>query len=242
MHNRRHYIYPDKDTLVAAFACEFSKFLSEAANSVKPVHVALSGGSTPLSIFAQLKESTTREEWSGIHLYWGDERCVAPDDPQSNYGQVRKILLDYLDLPKDQIHRIRGEEYPPAESSRYAQLLMDRLPVEKGVPVFDWVWLGLGEDGHTASIFPHQIEYWNAEDPCVVATHPDTGQKRISITGGVINAARRISFIVTGKRKSHVINEIVMKEGRYLEYPAFYVAPVSGDLEWYMDQDVTSWL
>jgi 6-phosphogluconolactonase len=114
--------------------------------------------------------------------------------------------------------------------------------VEKGFPVFDWIWLGMGEDGHTASIFPNQIELWKSDQPCVVTEHPATGQKRISITGGVINAAHRVAFLVSGRSKSSVVNEIVMKEGRYLEYPAFYVAPDSGNLEWYLDMDATSWM
>jgi 6-phosphogluconolactonase len=114
--------------------------------------------------------------------------------------------------------------------------------VENGLPVFDWIWLGLGEDGHTASIFPNQIDLWNAKELCVVATHPVTGQKRVSITGTVINAARRVTMLVTGKSKSPVVNSIVMKEGDYLDYPAFYINPNSGFLEWFMDQDATSWL
>lgn len=242
MERHKHYIYPDRDSLVAAIACEVSRFLQESQEMDRPLHLALSGGSTPLSIFGALKETTTLSEWSNIHLYWGDERCVSPEDAQSNYGQARKILIEPLGIAKEQVHRIRGEEYPVAEAGRYGQLLLDQLPMENGIPVFDWIWLGLGEDGHTLSIFPSEIELWGAEEPCVVATHPETGQKRITLTGGLINAARRVSFIATGKSKSGIINEIVMKEGNYLDYPAFYVAPHSGNLEWYMDQEATSWL
>lgn len=242
MHKRSHYIYPDKDSLVAAFVCEFEGFLQQAASSDRPLHLALSGGATPLTIFSHLKEVTTRDQWSNIHLYWGDERCVPPGDPESNYGLARERLLDPLKLAEGFVHPIRGEEDPQTESVRYGQLLHELLPVELGIPVFDWIWLGLGEDGHTASIFPHQIELMKSEGPCAVAQHPESGQKRITVTGMVINAARRVSFIVSGKRKSNVINEIVMKEGNYMNYPAFYVAPYSGIVEWYMDQDVTSWL
>jgi 6-phosphogluconolactonase len=135
-----------------------------------------------------------------------------------------------------------GEEEPEGEAERYGGLLRDLLPVEYGLPVFDWIWLGVGEDGHTASIFPDQIELWKAESTCVVGIHPETGQRRISLSGDVINAARRVSFIVAGARKSPVINDIVMKEGRYLDYPAFYVNPGSGNLEWFLDKDATNWL
>lgn len=242
MARRRHYIYPDRDSLVAAFVCEFNSFLKETEGYEKPVHIALSGGTTPLDIFRQLADVTSRKEWSNIHLYWGDERCVSPDHNESNFGNARKILIDPLGLPDSQIHRIRGEEEPLSEARRYGQLLMEQLPMDHGVPVFDWVWLGLGEDGHTASIFPDQIDLWNSPEPCVVATQPESGQKRITVTGNLINAARRISFIVPGKSKSQIVNEIVMKEGSYMEYPAFYVSPTSGFLEWFMDQDATSWL
>lgn len=242
MERRRHYIYPDKDTLVAAFVCEVGQFLKEAAASERPLHIALSGGSTPLDIFRQLKGSTRKEEWSKIHLYWVDERCVSRDHNESNYGNAYQFFIQPLGLPDKQVNRIRGEEEPASEARRYGQLLMDRIPMENGVPVFDWIWLGLGDDGHTASIFPHQIDLWSAAAPCVVATHPRTGQQRISMTGNLINAARRVSFIVTGENKSKIVNEIVMKEGSYMEYPAFYVAPTSANLEWFLDQDATSWL
>jgi 6-phosphogluconolactonase len=242
MHRRRHYIFPDLDTLAAAFVCDMNRFLSETGSIGKPVHVALSGGSTPLAVFRQLVNATRKEEWSHVHLYWGDERCVPAGDPQSNYGNTRKLFIEPVNFPDQQIHPIRGEDDPEEEAERYSRLLMEKLPVEKGFPVFDWIWLGMGEDGHTASIFPNQIELWKSDQPCVVTEHPATGQKRISITGGVINAAHRVAFLVSGRSKSSVVNEIVMKEGRYLEYPAFYVAPDSGNLEWYLDMDATSWM
>lgn len=242
MHRRRHYIYPDKDSLIAAFSCECSSFLEESKDLERPVYLALSGGSTPISIFEALAVSTRREDWSQVHFYWGDERCVEPGDQESNFGNAKKYLFDPLGIPESQIHRMVGEADPSEEADRYGIQLREQLPVEYGFPVFDWIWLGVGEDGHTASIFPDQIEFWKAESTCVVAKAPETGQARISLSGGVINAARRISFIVAGERKSAVINDIVMKEGRYLDYPAFYVNPNSGNLEWFLDKDATNWL
>ena len=242
MHRRRHYIYPDTDSLISAFCCECATFLEESRELERPIHMALSGGGTPIAVFKQLAETTLLEDWELVHFYWGDERCVESDDGQSNFGNAKKYLIDPLGIPDKQVHRIRGEENPVREAERYGDMLRERLPVEYGLPVFDWIWLGVGEDGHTASIFPDQIELWKAESTCVVATHPESGQSRVSLSGGVINAARRISFIVTGARKSAVINDIVMKEGRYLDYPAFYVNPNSGNLEWYLDKDATNWL
>jgi len=242
MERKRNYIYPDKDTLVAAFTCEFSNILKEYAEEGRQIHIALSGGSTPISIFRKLAEQTSREEWSHVSLYWGDERCVPPDDPESNYGNARKELIDPLGLDKALIHRIRGEEDPREEAERYGNELLKFLPGESGFPVFDWIWLGLGADGHTASIFPQEIELWTSGSPCVFAHHPNSGQSRISLSGGVLNAAKRVTFITTGEQKAQVVREIFMKEGNYNQYPAFYVNPASEDLEWYMDQDAAKLL
>ncbi len=242
MSRRQHFIYPDPETMVAAFICDVRKFLESSVTSQRPLHLALSGGSTPIMVFRELQKATSAEEWSNVHIYWGDERCVPPDDPQSNFGVAREILLEPLGLSSDRIHRIMGENDPVIEAIRYGEILRKQLPEEQGVPSFDWIWLGLGTDGHTASIFPNQIELWKDDAPCVVATHPATGQKRVSVTGDVINASRRVTFLVTGEQKSAVINDIVMKEGKYLEYPAFYVNPSPGSLEWYMDKEATNWM
>jgi 6-phosphogluconolactonase len=236
------YIYPDRDTMVATFAEEFLRYVKEQGGRGKPLHIALSGGSTPLAIFRLLAAETRREIWSDVHLYWGDERCVPPDHPESNYGNAREVLLEPLGLDPDRIHRIRGEMSPTEEARRYGQLLHKQLPVEHGFPVFDWIWLGLGADGHTASIFPQQIELWTAGSPCVVSAHPLTGQPRISFSGGVINGAKRVSFIASGKEKAAVIREIFLKEGHFMEYPAYYVHPASGNLEWYLDRDASNLL
>ena len=242
MERKRSYIYPDKETLVAAFVCEFTRYLKENSGKGRQLNIALSGGSTPLALFRMLAEQTSRDEWSDVQIYWVDERCVSPDNPESNYGNAWKALLEPLALGEEQIHRISGEENPTKEAERYGNMLLKQLPVENGFPVFDWILLGLGADGHTASIFPDQIELWTAESPCIVARHPLTGQQRITLSGGVINEARRVSFIATGKEKAEVVREIFFKEGRFMEYPAFYVAPVSDNLEWYLDQDATKLL
>jgi len=242
MHRRRHYIYPDTQTLVNAFVCEVNKFIRQADKPENSLHIAISGGNTPLAVFDQICRSTRKEDWSNVHLYWVDERCVPWDHDESNYGNARLRFIEPMELPADQIHPINGEAEPGKEADRYAAMLAEHIPFEKGVPVFDWIWLGLGSDGHTASIFPDQLELWGSDRSCVVTTHPETGQNRISLTGGVINAARRISFLVTGKSKAHVVNQIVMKEGNYLEYPAFYVTPQTNYLEWYLDMEATSWM
>jgi 6-phosphogluconolactonase len=242
MERKRNYIYPDKDSLMATFACEFARVLKQDPGRRRKLHIALSGGSTVPAMFGRLVAQTSRDEWSDVHLYWVDERCVPPGDPESNYGNARKALLDPLALDEEQIHRIIGEEDPLLEAERYGKLLLRQLPLENGVPVFDWVLLGLGPDGHTASIFPQQAGLSTPGSPCITSSHPVTGQRRISISMGVINAARRVTFLASGNEKAKVIREIFFKEGRYKEYPASYVHPVSGNLEWYLDQDATKLL
>lgn len=242
MERQRNYIYPDKESMLGAFLCEVQRFLEKVAEAGKQVNIAISGGSTPLHLFKMLADQTQTEDWSRVHIFWVDERCVPPEHPESNFGNASKTLFEPLKLRNGQIHRVMGEKDPAEEVNRYAKLLNRELSSEGGFPVFDWLWLGLGSDGHTASIFPHQIELWNSESPCVLATHPESGQKRISLSGGVINAAKRVSFLATGKEKSTVIKQILMKEGNYLDYPAFYVNPGSDYLDWYLDQEAANLL
>jgi len=242
MHTRSHYIYPDLDTLAAAFVCEINRFLAENNEHGRRLHVALSGGTTPLAVFRQLITGTDPADWKNVHFYWGDERCVPESSSESNYGNASRLFLDDLGFPGERIHPIRAWEDPEGEAERYSQVLLDQVPVRNGFPVFDWIWLGLGPDGHVASIFPDRLELMKSDRTCVVTRHPDTGQKRITVTGGVINNARRLAFLVSGSNKSRVVNEIVMKEGRFLEYPAYYVSLIDGTAEWFLDMEATSWM
>jgi 6-phosphogluconolactonase len=242
MERQRNYIYPEKEEMAAAFSCEVNRVLAKLSGKGREINIAFSGGSTPEAVFRELERSHTREHWKDVHLYWGDERCVPPGESESNFGNAWRSLLESLQLAPEQIHRIRGEEDPVAEAQLYGEHLLACLPVEKGWPVFDWIWLGVGADGHTASIFPGRMDQWKAESPCVLAEHPLTGQQRVSISGGVINAARRVSFLATGAEKAAIIREIIMKQGAYLEYPASHVSPESENLEWYLDKEASNLL
>lgn len=226
-------VYNSKSELAASF----SEYLSEMVKMKAVVHVALSGGSTPRVIFDMLasgyKDIIT---WEKIHFYWGDERCVPPDDQESNFKMTQDHLFKSVDVPQANIHRIMGENEPAAEAVRYSGVLDLELPKSGDIPQFDLVILGMGEDGHTASIFPHEIELWNSNHNCVVASHPDTGQKRVSITGKIINNARNVVFLVTGEGKAEKVDQIINRSGTFGEYPASLVAPDSGNLIWFMDE------
>ncbi|MEH6514243.1 6-phosphogluconolactonase [Maribacter arcticus] len=217
-------------------AKEFSKFLIEKSSNKKVFHIALSGGSTPKIVFDVLAEEFSNDvDWSAIHLYWGDERCVAPDDEESNYRMTVEHLISKVDIPEENIHRIKGENDPKLEAKRYDDLLEKELPKELGLPQFDLVLLGMGDDGHTASIFPHEINLWISPDNCEVAIHPESGQRRVSITGRIINNAKTVVFLVTGDSKAEKVRIIIDREEGYLKYPASHVSPKTKDLIWFLD-------
>lgn len=230
-------IYKNKQEV----AEQFCKYLAALVNGKATFHIALSGGSTPKIVFDMLAEKYGEKiNWSSIHFYWGDERCVPPDDDESNYKMTVEHLFSKIQVPKENIHRILGESDPNSEAMRYANLLEINLDRVASIPQFDLVVLGMGDDGHTASIFPHEIELWDAEDHCVVATHPDSGQKRVSINGKVINTAKEVAFLVTGENKAEKVDEIHNQKEGYKKYPASLVNPDSGKLYWFMDETAAS--
>lgn len=230
-------IYKDKSEV----AKEFSSYLVNFLSGKGLVHIALSGGSTPKIIFDTLaSDYANKIDWSKIHFYWGDERCVPPTDDQSNYKMTVDHLFSKIDMPEENIHRVLGENNPTGEAMRYANLLEINLDRVDEIPQFDLVILGMGDDGHTASIFPHEIALWNAEDHCVVATHPDSGQERVSINGKVINKSKEVAFLVTGESKAEKVTEIINKAGNYKTYPASLVNPQSDKLVWFLDQSAAA--
>lgn len=230
-------IYKDK----VEVAREFSSYFAEFVEGKPQVQVALSGGSTPKVVFDVLAADYGQKmDWSKVHFYWGDERCVPPGDEESNFKMTVDHLFSKIEVPKENIHRILGENDPNSEAMRYANLLEINLDRVEGIPEFDLVILGMGDDGHTASIFPHEIDLWDAEDHCVVATHPETGQKRISINGKVINRAKEVVFLVTGKGKAEKVKAIAQKVEDFEKYPASLVNPDSEKLIWFLDEGAAS--
>ncbi|MHB9132227.1 MAG: 6-phosphogluconolactonase [Armatimonadota bacterium] len=160
---------------------------------------ALSGGDTPAATYRLLAESPARQQmpWSQTQFFWGDERCVPPDDPRSNYGMVYRTLLSYIDVDPSQVHRIKGEDpSPPDAAAEYAEELPDH---------FDLLLLGIGTDGHTASLFPGSAALTEHERRVVTTTAPN-GEQRISITPPVILSARHILLLAAGAEKAAAIS------------------------------------
>ncbi len=204
-----------------------SQFLFDILIDKPQVNIALSGGSTPKALFDFWAENLKGIiPWEKINFFWGDERCVPPDDEMSNFGMAKKHFLDKMSIPNNQIFRIRGEANPEEEARRYGNMIPQH---------FDLVILGLGEDGHTASIFPSQIELFDSHSNCVVTTHPETGMKRISVTGRIINQSDYVAFLVTGKNKEEKVREILTNRRQFIDkYPAARVDPISENLFWFV--------
>lgn len=169
----------------------------------------------------------------------GDERCVAPDDAESNYGEANALLFSKINMPAQNIHRILGENEPQAEAERFAQAMAHVIPNENGTPVFDWILLGVGADGHTASLFPGQTDYADV-NLSVVASHPESGQLRVSKTAKVLQAAKRISYLVLGAGKAEIVEQIHTTPAEQLPYPAAKIHSTSGVTEWYLDSDAAA--
>ncbi len=216
----------------------FGKLIYEKTEELKHLNIALSGGRTPKAIFDILAANYKQKiDWSKIYIFWVDERCVNPEDDESNYKMTKEHLLDKISIPSKNIFRVLGELSHEEATEDYIDTITHHLPCTSDeTPIFDMIILGLGDDGHTASIFPHEIVLWNNNKICVSATHPKTEQKRVSITGRVINQAKEVYFLVTGKNKAIKVDEIINKKKNYKHYPASLVKkPI-----WLLDKDAAS--
>jgi 6-phosphogluconolactonase len=233
---RRVTILPDREA-VATTAAEL--FVTSAASAMKQhgrFVVALSGGSTPRALFARLAsaEFASRIDWSRVHVFWGDERCVPPDDPESNYRMARETLLDRVPLPSAQIHRIRGEDEPLAAAAAYERELRQTfLPAAEAR--FDLVLLGMGDNGHTASLFPG-LSAVREKTRWVVAEHvAEVGMWRVTLTPTALNAAAHVLFVVTGKEKSAMLTRVLDGPRTPETLPAQAIASVDGVTTWLLD-------
>jgi 6-phosphogluconolactonase len=200
-------------------------------------HLAISGGSTPNLLFKALATGyATSEHWQKVHFWWVDERMVGISDPESNFGTANQLLFSKISIPKTNIHRIHGEANMSEEILRYAFELKTEVPEIEGWPRFDLILLGMGEDGHTASIFPDHLELISSDHICVASNHPMTGQLRITLTGNVINRAAKICFLVSGTGKAERLSEIWSNGVKGQLLPACHIQPVAGELLWFVDK------
>jgi len=189
-------------------------------------------------------ELMTRVDWRRVLLFWGDERCVPPDDPASNYRMAREALLDHVPIPAGNVHRMRGEMEPGEAAAEYERTLrafltpaLEETSAVDGVPVsrFDLILLGMGEDGHTASLFPRSSALGERKR-MAVATYVDNLQSwRVTLTPVLINAAAQVTFIVSGEHKAEALRQVLSGPHQPDLLPAQAVRPRSGSLLWMVD-------
>ncbi|MFA5815601.1 MAG: 6-phosphogluconolactonase [Bacteroidales bacterium] len=230
-------IFPSLDKLTDYFVSRISGHLLSKKHG-QFFSIALSGGSTPKAIFKLITAHYKNKiDWSKVLIFWGDERCVPPTDEESNYRMTYETLLKHINFPKLNFCRIHGENNPDTEVKRYSEIVDTMLPHVNNIPQFDLILLGLGEDGHTASIFPYNINLFKSDKLFEISEHPVTQQKRITATGILINNAKEVCFIVTGSGKAQRVAQILQRKEGWQELPASQVDPADGQMVWMMDQD-----
>jgi len=228
-------IYKNPRKVSKAIAREIRNLTREPADKI--FNIALSGGKTPELLFSVIVEKYKDSiPWGRIHLWWVDERCVPPKHQDSNFKMADELLISQIDIPEKNIHRIKGEHDPDEEAIRYAKEIKDFIKCRQEIPVFDIIILGMGDDGHTASIFPGQLELISETKICAVSKHPFSGMQRITLTGTVIKNAKWIFFMITGEGKAKRISEIMNNEEEAKLLPAYYIEPDKGYLIWFIDE------
>jgi 6-phosphogluconolactonase len=239
-------IVDSKPALAAAAAEAFVRAAQSAVSSRGRFLVALSGGSTPQALFSLLAAAPyhARIDWPAVYVFWGDERMVGADDPGSNYFHARRLLLDYIPVPADQIYRMRGELPVDDAITDYERLLLAAAPGDRTWPKFDLALMGLGADGHTASLFPGSNAIYEEKKPVVAVTAEYAGRpaKRLTITAPVFNDSRQVLFLVAGKDKACALAKVIQGSGTVAQLPAQLIQPNSGQLTWIVDQDAASML
>ncbi len=216
-----------------AFAERLIELLNQAKDAGTTATVCLSGGSTPKLLFKTLAKDHADIDWSPLHFFWGDERCVPADSGESNYGEADRLFLRDANIPAENIHAVNTSLAPGSAADDYQRQIEAVVAKDSaGKPAFDLMVLGMGDDGHTASIFPHQMELLASEQVCEVATHPDSGQKRVTVTGPVISASKEICFLVTGANKADVLSQILKDHPGSEQYPTRHFSDLSTVTFW----------
>lgn len=235
-------IFKEYEALSNAAAETFARAGANAVETRDRFLVALSGGGTPAGLYRLLASEPYRDQidWAKTFFFWGDERCVPPDDEGSNYHQANELFLSHVPIPGENILRVKGELIPYEAASDYANILKEFAPPDSDWPRFDLILLGMGEDGHTASLFPGSEVDPASPTLAVTADYQGRPANRVTLTPRVINSAREVMFLATGEKKavtlSRVLNDISMES----QYPAQRIHPKDGRLIWLVDEGAAS--
>lgn len=232
--------FADGEALARAAAEEFTRRAEAAVRDHARFSVALSGGSTPRRLYRLLADPAQpfrdRIDWSATHVFWGDERHVPPDHPDSNYRMVREALLDLVPIPAGNVHRMRGEESDAARAaSSYEAELRAFFSDAPEQPRFDLVLSGLGADAHTASLFPGSAAVRERERWVVASWVEKLASWRITLTPAVFDRAAAVIFLVQGEDKADALRAVLEGERDPDRYPAQVVRPENGELLWLID-------
>ena len=226
-------IFRDLPALSAYAADLFVESAAQAIADRGRFLVALSGGTTPIALYGLLTRRPI--DWTHVHVFWGDERCVPVDDPGNNYGQARGTLLNQVPIPSRNIHRVKSELDPPEAARDYAHVLKRFAAPPLAWPRFDLVLLGMGEDGHVASLFPGSPPEVAEPVIAVAANYQQRPANRVTLTPPVLNAARQVLFLVSGQSKSGTLASVLKGDYQPLELPAQRIQPADGKVTWLVD-------
>jgi 6-phosphogluconolactonase len=231
--------YTNLESVSLAAAEIVSASAEQSISSRGRFALALSGGRTPLRLYEILATALFRDKicWEAVHVFWGDERCVPSDDLRNNARMARHALLDLVPIPSHQIHPIRSE-MPPAEAAAQYELELRHF-FDNRPPVFDLILLGLGADGHTASLFPHAPALLENKRWVVDVFLRDQEMHRITLTAPLINRADQVVFMVSGEEKSAALRNVLKGPYRPHIYPAQLIRPKTGSLIWLLDKSAS---
>ena len=233
-------VFPTQSEVAHSAARLFTDAAVAAVTARGLARIAISGGSTPKAMFALLADASQpflkQVPWDKLDLYWVDERCVPPDHAESNYRMTKEALLSKVPLSAERVHRMEGELDPEVAAARYESTIRNTFKLEGAeTPTFDLVLLGMGDDGHTASLFPH-TEALNDLTHIVIANHvPQKDTWRITLTWPVINQGRQVAFLIEGAEKSKVIHDVFLGTYQPETFPSQIIRPASGGLTLLLD-------
>jgi 6-phosphogluconolactonase len=243
-HDPNVTVYSDLNSMSQAAAGMFARIVDRAVGERKQALVALSGGSTPKHLFQLLSRSPFSQNlpWAKINFFWCDERLVPPDHPESNFGQAMEWLFSQVSIPGKNLHRIRGEMAPAQAIEDYLRDLKIFSDSGQEWPRLDLAFLGLGADGHTASLFPGVVPPEEKAFPALAIKADYQGRPawRITLTPLALNSARNLIFMVSGKEKAHAVNQTLYGPGNLEKWPAQRIQPIDGKLIWMLDKEAAS--
>ncbi len=236
-------IFPTPYEAAERLAMDFIRFVENMLVFREYLYIGLSGGNTYIIMYEILSgEFSSSVNWEKIHFFWVDERCVPDTSEDSNFGNAFRTLFSKINIPLKNLHYVHGYEDPVNEAVRYTGEILSFVPCVDLFPCFDLLLLGIGNDGHTASIFPGQASLFETSGICTITEHPETKQKRITLTGKSINNAGSIVFLVFGKNKADIIKSIFSNDPDSNVLPAKQIRPKKGNLSWYLDSEASVYL